>query len=242
MACPPTDDERVSQAIREAEDSLPVALATCAKLRLEASRDSCELMSVQAAPRATLYVDACGTIGNPKAKDECIFQAAEAALGRGELEVAIGTCARTNVYRRDCAEHVWTYMHAKNPAVVDEVIEMLREAMPDLAGALAADERGMKGKLLRAELKRQNVLSNSLCEPETREICEGELAGLLRRRWIVAASQMPLAKEELCRDVSVGRLPDPTNKMPSRPDLIWEPAPNLDEAIRKVQAEVCESR
>lgn len=236
--CGRTDQAILSDALTAAATSLPEAVRLCTQAT-ESARGACELAIVQATPRAGLLIEHCAGLADPKAQDECTFQSAEAALGRGEIDLAVVNCAATKLFRERCADHVWTYTYATQSDEVERVLRKLRDAMPDVAHTLDKSQRGMRGKRIRADLKSHEELSESLCAEHEDPACLTEVAGLLRRRWLLAAEQLPQAKDELCRDWRAGRLPDPAVRLPGRPDLRWVSSPRLDAAIRFLQGEVC---
>ena len=230
-ACGPSGADQLAASTSGAAIAPEAAITAC-KEGDPAAVDSCILAIVHALPIAQRTATVCAVVPEGDNRDECLFQAAEAALEAGNVDLAIQTCAGLDAFQRQCASHLWTYTYHAHPEQLDPMLEELRRKMPDIARSLDPGRRGMRGKLYREQFRTVDRLSLSLCAPPD-PVCTEAVAGLLRRRWLNASQATPSVRDALCRASASGRLPDPDASLPAFRDLAWESAPELDAAVAR---------
>lgn len=89
-------------------DADAVDPAACALPDADVAADCAAVVAGRRIARGLEPVEvACGRVPDGAWRDECRFAAAEAAMKRGEVDVAVAACRAVETFRDACAQHLW---------------------------------------------------------------------------------------------------------------------------------------
>jgi hypothetical protein len=229
--------------------SVAVHLPQCAGLDSEALRGECQLLIAQRAAEAAGEPPEryCDRIESPTWRSECWFVAAEAS-SEDDPAHAAELCARSGPFADHCGQHLW--QQSIRRLTWNRGSEAFAAKLPDArrihaawAPHLAADfdfEARLWRRFYEGGFERSGRIELSKCAALPAEDalrCRTAGASLYGRR-IQEIRHIDRAMAELCA------IPEPTSAAAAAtgvPELVVEPAGELDAVVVKALSEVCDA-
>ncbi|MFT5684389.1 MAG: hypothetical protein ACI8RZ_005330 [Myxococcota bacterium] len=229
--------------------SASIHLAQCRQLRSETLRGECQLVIAQRAAEASGAPPEqhCSQIDDATWQSECWFVAAE-AHSESDPALAAVLCTRSGPFADHCSQHLWQQSIRRltwkrgSDAFASELPDAKR-IFDAWAPHLAADfdfEARLWRRFYEGGFERSGKIELSKCTalPQADEArCRTAGASLYGRR-IQEIRHITRAMAELCR------IPEPTSAAASAtgvPELVVEPAIELDAVVVRALAEVCDA-